>query len=184
MIIMGIDPGTNLMGYAVVRNEGKKPRVLSIGALDMRKLDDHLDKLREIHASLGKLLELYTPDHLAIEAPFFHKDVQAMLKLGRAQGMAIAAAFARGVPVTEYLPKVVKKAVVGNGNASKEQVAGMLPHLVENLDMTGLPLDASDALGVAVCHCFQSSGMGGSKGKRYDSWGAFAKNNPDKIEKR
>jgi crossover junction endodeoxyribonuclease RuvC len=184
MIVMGIDPGTNLLGYAVVRHEGKKPRVLSVGVLDMRKKEEHLDKLREIYDSLGKLIELYAPQHLAIEAPFFHKDVQAMLKLGRAQGMAIAAAFARGVPVTEYLPKVVKKAVVGNGNASKEQVAGMLPHLVENLDLTGLPLDASDALGVAVCHCFQASGTGASKGKRYDSWGAFAKNNPDKIEKR
>ena len=182
MIIMGIDPGTNLMGYALVRNVGKKPSVLGIGTLDMRKLDGHLEKLREIHLSLGRLLELYTPDHLAIEAPFFHKDVQAMLKLGRAQGMAIAAAYAKGIAVTEYLPKVVKKAVVGNGNASKEQVAGMLPHLVDNLDLTGLPLDASDALAVAVCHCFQSSGLGGQKGKRYDDWGAFAKNNPDKLK--
>lgn len=104
-----------------------------------------------------------------------------MLKLGRAQGMAIAAAFARGVPVTEYLPKVVKKAITGNGNAAKEQVAGMLPHLVEGIDLTGLPLDATDALGVAVCHCFQSAGNAAGGGKRYNSWAAFTKDNPGKL---
>lgn len=178
---MGIDPGTNLMGYAFVRTGTKKPRLIAMGTLDMRKLETPIDKIRFIFEDLQRLIKIYEPAEMAIEAPFFHKDVQAMLKLGRSQGVAMAAGFATGIPVAEYLPKVVKKAITGNGNAAKEQVAKMLPHLIDG-EIVAQYADATDALGIAVCHIFQSQQMLGG-GKSYSGWGAFIKDNPNKVEK-
>ena len=178
-IIMGIDPGTNLMGYAFIRTGEKKPRLLQMGVLDMRKEEDHLAKLKVIYHEITRLITLFQPNVVAVEAPFFHKDVQAMLKLGRAQGMAIAAAFSQQVPVVEYLPKVVKKAVTGNGNAAKVQVAGMLKHLIIG-EYDDKQNDATDALAVALCH--QSHSTYSSPGaKKYSSWASFVSDNPDKL---
>ncbi len=178
-IILGMDPGTNLMGYGIILCEGSKMTMLDMGILDMRKLDDHHVKLKEIFDQTVSLIDKYHPDHLAIEAPFFGKNVQSMLKLGKAQGVAIAAALSRDIPITEYSPKRIKQAITGRGAASKEQVASMLQSL---LKIKTLPkhLDATDGLAAAVCHFFQRKPGGGDK--KYGSWKTFVSQNPGKLK--
>ncbi len=180
-IILGIDPGSNVLGYAFLQAVGNKPKLISMGVLDMRKFENQPQKLKFIYEELQKLIHLYEPTDAAIEAPFFGKDVQAMLKLGRAQGAAMAAVACKGLEIIEYSPRSVKKSVTGQGAASKEQVAAMLPHLVEG-DFHHKFMDATDAVGVAYCHYIQSSSVLGKSGKKYSGWGDFVKDNPDKLK--
>lgn len=177
-MILGIDPGTTIMGYGVIEVRGKTAKMIDLNVLNMTKLDNQPLKLKKIFETTLLLIEKYQPDELAIEAPFFGKNVQSMLKLGRAQGVAIAAALYRDVPIFEYLPKKIKQSVTGNGNASKEQVAAMLEHLL-HFKFTG-KLDATDGLAAAVCHFLQGDSAGG-KSKSKD-WGAFLAANPDRIK--
>lgn len=175
-IILGIDPGTSVMGYGVILIEGSKLSMLQFGVIHLSKYAGHELKLKKIFERVTSLLEEFHPDEVALEAPFFGKNVQSMLKLGRAQGVAMAAALAREVPIHEYAPKKVKQSVTGNGNASKEQVAKMLQTLLHFKESPKL-LDATDALAVAVCHHFQ----GGDTAAKHKSWKAFLSDNPGRI---
>jgi crossover junction endodeoxyribonuclease RuvC len=179
-IILGIDPGTNVMGYGVLRVVGTKPEMIAMGVVDMRKFSDHYLKLKHIHERVIGIIESYLPDELAIEAPFFGKNVQSMLKLGRAQGVAIAAALTRDLPITEYAPLKIKMAITGNGQASKEQVAAMLQkmlHIAEN-DMPAF-MDATDGLAAAYCHYLQMGRPVIDKG--YNGWKDFIAKNPGRV---
>ena len=178
--ILGIDPGTNVLGFAILEASKSGMVVVEIGVVTFAHIsDDHTVKLQHIFEQIQDIIIQHKPTEMAIEAPFFGKNVQSMLKLGRAQGVAIAAGMVNGLAITEYMPKKIKKAVTGNGNASKEQVAGMLENILKQKFQEKY-FDATDALGAAVCHWFQSSGP--AKGaKTYAGWGAFAKSNPDKI---
>lgn len=176
-IVLGIDPGTNVMGYGLIAIKGNQLTLIQFGVIHLSKYADHAIKLSKIFERITTLIQEYHPDEMAIEAPFFGENVQSMLKLGRAQGVAIAAAISQQVPIFEYAPKKVKQSVTGNGNASKEQVASMLSKLLSFQEIPKL-LDATDALGVAVCHYFQKGGAKKSKG----GWEAFLKENPDKIK--
>lgn len=178
-IILGIDPGTTIMGFGLIKVVGKKMEFIQMNELMLQKYDDHYLKLKLIFERTVELIDTYHPDEIAIEAPFFGKNVQSMLKLGRAQGVAMAAGLSRQVPITEYLPKKIKMAITGNGNASKEQVALMLKSL---LDLKTLPknLDATDGLAAAVCHFYNSGKMIG--GKNYTGWASYVKQNPSKIK--
>ena len=176
--VLGIDPGTNLLGYAVVLQTGQKRKLLALGA-HKTSAGEAAEKLRSIHAFLTELIDLHQPTECALEAPFFGKNVQSMLKLGRAQGVAMAVAMAKGLTVTEYAPKKIKVSVTGNGNASKEQVADMTSRLL-NFSTDGIKLDATDAVATALCHLNQASGLGGAK-KNYSGWGAFLEDNPKRV---
>jgi crossover junction endodeoxyribonuclease RuvC len=176
-IILGIDPGTNVMGYGIIETDNKTIKLLSLGVIKLGQLEDHALKLKKIFDQNIALIEQYKPDEMAIEAPFFGKNVQSMLKLGRAQGVAIAAALSRSIPVFEYSPRKIKQSITGKGGASKEQVASMLQYLL-NFDQLPHYLDATDGLAAAVCHYFQRGGTNGKKA--YSGWGAFVKDNPDK----
>ena len=178
-IILGIDPGTQIMGYGLIKVTGKEMQLITFGEIILTKYETHPLKLKKIFERTLGIIDEYHPDELAIEAPFFGKNVQSMLKLGRAQGVAMAAGLYREVPITEYLPKKIKQSVTGNGNASKEQVASMLQSL---LKIKSLPkrLDATDGLAAAVCHFFQ--GDSGSKGKSYTGWESFVSKNPKRIK--
>jgi len=176
-IILGLDPGTNVMGYGIILVESSRVKLIQFGVIQMGKTGAHELKLKKIFDRVLALVDEFMPDEVALEAPFFGKNVQSMLKLGRAQGVAMSAALYREIPIVEYAPKKVKQSVTGNGNASKEQVARMLMQIFNIKEMPKL-LDASDALAVAVCHHYQS-GMVKSKSK---SWGAFLKDNPDRIK--
>ncbi|WP_461532276.1 crossover junction endodeoxyribonuclease RuvC [Sinomicrobium sp.] len=180
-IILGIDPGTTIMGFGLIKVSGKQMSFLQLNELQLQKYSDHYLKLKLIFERTVELIETYHPDEIAIEAPFFGKNVQSMLKLGRAQGVAMAAGLSREVPVTEYSPRKIKMAITGNGNASKEQVARMLQQL---LKLGELPknLDATDGLAAAVCHFF-NSGNALSSGKSYGSWSSFVKQNEDRVKK-
>ncbi len=178
--ILGVDPGTNVLGYAVLEVQGSRLQVLNFGIFHLEKYEDHHTKLKEIFLQLQEIIEAYRPASLAIEAPFYGKNVQSMLKLGRAQGVAMAAAMTMGLDITEYAPKKIKQSITGNGNASKEQVAAMLEHILK-IKITTKHLDATDALGVAVCHYNQSAGLPGV-GKKHTDWASFIKDNPDKIK--
>jgi crossover junction endodeoxyribonuclease RuvC len=183
-IILGIDPGTLLMGYGVILVQQQKVTLLELGVLKPGKAKDTYKKLQLIFNTVSGLIIKYQPTHFAIEAPFFGKNVQSMLKLGRAQGVAIAAAMRHGLEVTEYSPKKVKQSITGNGNADKEQVMKMLQTL---LSFTETPkhYDATDALAVALCHHFQSGSIVGNvKGKPVKGWDEFLKQNPSRINKR
>ena len=182
-IIMGIDPGTNVMGYGVLGIIGKKADVIVMGIIQLNRFETHYMRLGRIFERVSGLVQQYLPDELAIEAPFFGKNVQSMLKLGRAQGVAMAAALARDIPITEYPPLNVKKAVTGNGQASKEQVANMLKHLL-SIPEEKMPdaLDATDALAVALCHMYESQKPAITKGPK--SWKDFIAKNPDRIAPR
>jgi len=173
-IILGIDPGTTIMGYGIILVKGKSVTLVSHGVLKLSKYADHGIKLKVIFEKMIQLIDTYHPDELAIEAPFFGKNVQSMLKLGRAQGVAISAALSRDIPYCEYAPRRIKQAITGNGNASKEQVAKMIQTL---LSMKTLPdyLDASDGLAAALCHSFQNAS---SEKPGYTSWKAFISENP------
>lgn len=175
---MGIDPGTTIMGFGLIKVEKQQMELLQINELQLKKYTDHYLKLRVIFDRTVELIDTYHPDELAIEAPFFGKNVQSMLKLGRAQGVAMAAGLSRQIPITEYEPKKVKMAITGNGNASKEQVAKMLQQL---LNIKELPkyFDATDGLAVAVCHFFNSGKT--TAQKSYSSWEAFVKQNENRI---
>ncbi|MDU8885086.1 crossover junction endodeoxyribonuclease RuvC [Yeosuana sp. MJ-SS3] len=177
-IILGIDPGTTIMGFGLIRVVNKSMQFMQLNELDLKKYHDHYLKLKLIFERTIELIDTHHPDEIAIEAPFYGKNVQSMLKLGRAQGVAMAAGLSRQIPITEYLPKKIKMAITGNGNASKEQVAKMLQTL---LDLKTLPknLDATDGLAAAVCHFYNSGKV--TVGKSYSGWSAFVKQNEDKI---
>lgn len=177
-IILGIDPGTNNMGYGLIHVKGKKLELITLGVVKLSKLDNLELRLHKIFEKTTWLIDTFHPDELAIEAQFFGKNVQSMLKLGRAQGVAIAAALNRDMPYTEYEPKKIKKAITGNGSASKEQVAEMLKHLIGLKEVPDL-LDATDALATAVCHYYQR-GIS-LPGKSTNSWKSFLSENPDRI---
>ena len=181
-VILGIDPGTNLMGYGVLHIVDSKPHVVTLGVIDLRKYANHYLKLAHIHERVQGIISSYLPDELAIEAPFFGKNVQSMLKLGRAQGVAMSAALERDIPITEYAPLKIKMAITGNGQATKEQVADMLKRLLKmNDDMTGPFFDATDALAAAYCHYLQMNRP--QTEKAYSSWKDFIAKNPNKIIK-
>jgi len=180
-IILGIDPGTAVMGYGLIKETGSKIELISLGVVKMESLDDHMLKLQRIFEKVVGLIDNYKPDCMAIEAPFYGKNIQVMLKLGRAQGVAMAAALSRNVIITEYAPRKIKQAITGNGNAAKEQVAAMLQSLLKFTETPDF-LDATDGLAVAVCHSFQRmpAGKSGSK-KSYSGWDTFAKDNAKRI---
>lgn len=177
-IILGLDPGTNVMGYGLIRIQKSSISLLQYGVIQLSKYEGHELRLKKIFDRVISLLDEFHPDEVALEAPFFGKNVQSMLKLGRAQGVAMAAALSREIPIIEYAPKKVKQSVTGNGNASKEQVARMLMTLFTIREVPKL-MDATDALAVAVCHHFQK----GPAKTKTKSWEAFVKENPGKIKK-
>ncbi len=181
-IILGIDPGTNIMGYGVIKVVGTKAEVVTLGVIDLRKCTDSYLKLKHIYERVHGIINSYLPDELAIEAPFFGKNVQSMLKLGRAQGVAIVAALCRDIPVTEYAPLKIKMAITGNGQASKEQVADMLKRILKiRQEDIGPFMDATDALGAAYCHYLQ---MGKPEiAKSVSSWKEYIAKNPDKVKR-
>ncbi|MBN2779355.1 MAG: crossover junction endodeoxyribonuclease RuvC [Bacteroidales bacterium] len=180
-IILGIDPGTNIMGYGVIHENGKKVEVVGFGIVDMHKMDGHFNKLKHIYERTLQLIDGFNPDELAIEAPFQGKNVQSMLKLGRAQGAAIAAALTRTVPIFEYAPRKIKLAITGSGAASKEQVAGMLQKLLK-IDELPDKLDATDGLAAALCHYYQRDKI--KSDSNCKSWSDYVKQkNLDKPQK-
>ena len=176
--ILGVDPGTNVTGYAVIEVKGKTTKVVTYGVFKLSKFGDHQTKLKEIYLQLQDVIESYLPKELAIEAPFHGKNVQSMLKLGRAQGVAMAAAMTMGLDIYEYSPKKIKLAVTGSGNASKEQVHAMLENRMR-IKIDKKFLDASDALATALCH-YQQKGVLKTGGKSYKNWDSFIKANPDR----
>lgn len=179
-IIIGIDPGTNVMGYGILGVKGRTPAMIAMGVIQLSRFESHYLRLRRIFERVTGLVEQYLPDEMAIEAPFFGKNVQSMLKLGRAQGVAMAAALSRDVPITEYEPRKIKQAITGNGAASKEQVQEMLRRIL-SIDREALlpQLDATDALGAALCHFYESAKPGIARGPR--SWKDFIARNPDRV---
>tara|TARA_R110002072_G_scaffold85225_4_gene193152 strand:+ start:30021 stop:30575 length:555 start_codon:yes stop_codon:yes gene_type:complete len=178
-IILGIDPGTTIMGFGLIKVVGKKMEFLQLNELQLSQYDDHYVRLKHIFERTIELIDTFHPDEIAIEAPFFGKNVQSMLKLGRAQGVAMAAGLSRQVPITEYSPKKIKMAITGNGNASKEQVAKMLQNL---LTLKTLPknLDSTDGLAAAVCHFYNGNKV--TTGKSYTGWAAFVKQNEGRVK--
>lgn len=178
-IILGIDPGTTLMGYGVIEVNNKTPKLIAMGVIDLKKLDDHYLKLGKIFERTVGLIDSYNPDELAIEAPFFGKNVQSMLKLGRAQGVAMAAAISRKIPIFEYAPRKIKMSITGSGSASKEQVAGLLKHTL-NFKEIPKDLDATDGLAAAMCHFYQNKPK--TTSKSYNSWKDFINQNPKRIK--
>ena len=179
-IIIGIDPGTNVMGYGLLGVTASKPSLIAMGVLQLSKMDDHYMRLRRIYDRVLSLVEEFLPDEMAIEAPFYGKNVQSMLKLGRAQGVAMAAALGRQVPIAEYEPRKIKMAITGNGAASKEQVAMMLQRQL-NIDPSNMPdfLDATDALAAALCHYYESKKPFPSSSAK--SWKDFIKKHPERL---
>jgi len=176
-IILGLDPGTNIMGYGVITISGSKIRLLQYGVIKLGKVDSHELRLKKIFDRVLSLIDEYHPDEVALEAPFFGKNVQSMLKLGRAQGVAMSAALYREIPIVEYAPKKVKQSVTGNGNASKEQVARMLMTLLAIKELPKM-LDATDALAVAMCHHYNH----GQEKTKVKSWEAFVKENQQRVK--
>lgn len=175
--IIGIDPGTNVLGYALIEADKKSIRLINLGVVKMGHLQSQAEKLHRLFQRVQKLIEVYNPNEMAVEAPFYGKNVQSMLKLGRAQGVALAAGFSRGLEVYEYSPKQIKLSVTGNGNASKEQVSGMVAHLCGS-PLNEKFLDATDALAVAICHNLRETdgNLGRSNSsKRYTDWKDFVK---------
>lgn len=178
-IILGIDPGTNIMGFGIIAAKGSKIDLIALDVIKLDHLNTHALKLKNIFEKVLGLIEHYHPDEVALEAPFFGKNVQSMLKLGRAQGVAMAAALYRGIPIFEYSPRKVKQAITGKGNASKEQVSAMLNRLYTIAEQPRY-LDATDALAVATCHYFQHSP--GESEKSYTGWASFVSNNPQRVK--
>ena len=178
-IILGIDPGTTIMGYGIIKATGENVSLIDFNDFSLKKLDNHYLKLEKIFSSLTEIIDKYNPDEIAIEAPFFGKNVQSMLKLGRAQGVAMAAGLVKEIPITEYSPKKIKMAITGNGNASKEQVAKMLQSILK-FDEIPKNLDSTDGLAAAMCHFFNSKKIS-SVGTKFSGWQSYIKNNPEKI---
>lgn len=179
-IILGIDPGTNIMGFGIIHDKGKKIELIALDVIKLDHLDNQPSKLKSIFEKVLALVDNFHPDEVALEAPFFGKNVQSMLKLGRAQGVAMAAALYRGLPIFEYSPRKVKQSITGHGNASKEQVSAMLNRLFVIAEQPKY-FDATDAVAVACCHYFQRSP--GVEAKSYSGWSSFVSSNPGKIVK-
>ena len=179
-IILGIDPGTNILGYGIISVDSKGPHYVDMGVFDLRKIKDPFEKLANIFAGVTELIEEHKPDELAVESPFYGKNAQVILKLGRAQGAALTAAVMKGLPVAEYAPRKAKIAICGNGAASKEQVAMMIQKTLK-VDLDPKYLDATDALAIALCHHYQMSNpLVGVSGKT--DWKTFLANNPDRVK--
>ena len=177
-IILGIDPGTNIMGYGLIRDHNGNPELITLGIIHLGKLKDHYIKLRTIFEQTISLIDRYHPDELAVESPFYGKNVQSMLKLGRAQGVAISAALSRDLPIFEYAPRKIKMAITGRGNASKEQVACLLERLLQISEMPS-NLDATDGLAVAMCHYYQKKLP--EIDPSYTNWKDYLKKNPERL---
>lgn len=175
-IILGVDPGTQIMGYGILLVKGNQVSVLQFGIIRLSKYAGHELRLKKIFDRIVQIIDEFHPDEMALEAPFYAKNVQSMLKLGRAQGVAMAAALSRDIPITEYLPKRVKQSVTGNGNASKEQVASMVKTLLK-FEAKPEFLDATDALAVALCHHYSKRSPRGSN----STWMKFIQENPGRI---
>ena len=184
-VILGIDPGTNVLGYGILKVTNNSPKMEAMGVIDLRKCTDVYIKLGRIYERITSLIESFSPDELAIEAPFFGKNVQSMLKLGRAQGVVIAAAISKGIPVTEYAPLKIKLSITGRGQATKEQVSLILQRLLNINKSQLLPfLDSTDALAAAYCHYLQKSGpQEAVSNNKYSSWTDFVKKNEKRISK-
>lgn len=180
-IILGIDPGTRYLGYGLIRITKDKVYVLQYGVLNLTKYFTQGAKFLKIHERVMGIVEEFMPDEIAIESPFFGKNVQSMLKLGRVQGMVMSISFSKGIPITEYEPKKVKQSVTGNGNASKEQVAKMV-EIISGIKLDGKLHDATDALGIAICHHFHNKNITSSVKGTQKGWGAFVNENPDRIK--
>jgi crossover junction endodeoxyribonuclease RuvC len=178
-IILGIDPGTNITGYGVIKTLGTVPQLVALGSIDLSKFDDHYLKLKHIFDRITGLIEEYNPDEMAIEAPFYGKNIQSMLKLGRAQGAAITAALSRSVPVFEYAPRKIKMSITGQGAASKVQVAAMLMNILK-FSKENIILDSTDGLAAALCHFYQSNNP--VSDKSYNSWKDFINKNPRRVK--
>jgi len=179
--ILGVDPGTVVLGFAIVEIHPRSKRIVELGTLKLAKFSDHSERLATIHRRLTQVITTHTPAVMAIESPFFGKNPQSMLKLGRAQGVCMAAAMGQEVPVVEYAPRKIKQSITGNGNASKEQVAAMLQNEFP-LDFSRVLADATDALGAAMCHYHQSRGaLGGAK--KFSGWEGFIKENAGRVKK-
>ncbi|MCG3166921.1 MAG: Crossover junction endodeoxyribonuclease RuvC [Bacteroidia bacterium] len=196
-IILGIDPGTIVMGYGIICAKGNEAKLLTIGVLKLDKFEEHHERLKKIFERTTSLINEYQPGEMAIEAPFFGKNVQSMLKLGRAQGTAIAAALNKNIEVVEYSPRKIKQSITGNGSASKEQVAAMLKNIFKQKEFAG-PLDATDGLAAATCHFFQTKNFSPNtsalvegkksrsvktKKKNYSGWKSFLADNPGRVKK-
>ena len=179
--ILGIDPGTNILGYGIIRVDSRGPHYVDMGVFDLRKIKDPFEKLANIFSGVSELIEEHHPDELAVESPFYGKNAQVVLKLGRAQGAALTAAVMKGIPVAEYAPRKAKIAICGNGAASKEQVAMMIQKTLK-VDLDPKYLDATDALAIALCHHYQMSNPLAGTGSKTD-WKKFIENNPDRIKR-
>lgn len=178
--ILGIDPGTTVMGFGVIEGDFRKAKLIELNIVSMRKVTDSMEKLKTIFEETIKIIEEYLPDEMAVEAPFFGKNVQSMLKLGRAQGVVIAAAMYKNIPITEYSPRKIKQSITGKGSASKEQVAAALPFHLEMDGKHSDKLDATDAVAVALCHMFQNR-IPTTEGN-LSGWAAFVRNNPGRVK--
>lgn len=186
-VILGIDPGTNILGYSIIEQKGKETSLLKMDVIVLGTKDELSTKMKMLFDKITEIIDIFKPDILAIEAPFFGKNVQSMLKLGRAQGICIAAAFSRSIPFVEYSPRKVKQSITGNGAASKEQVANMLQRMF-NFESIPSHLDATDALAVAVCHSYQkedllvSDSSAKKTSSKKSSWASFVSQNPDRVK--
>lgn len=179
--ILGIDPGTNILGFGVIRTEGRNAKYVEMGVIDLRKIKSPYEKLRRIFCGVGDICDRFSPDEMALEAPFYAKNAQVIFKLGRAQGAAMLAAATRGIKITEYAPRKAKEAVTGNGGASKMQVNNILQRIL-NIEIEEKFLDATDALAIALCHHYQlTNPLAGMKSS--SSWEKFIAENPDRIKK-
>jgi crossover junction endodeoxyribonuclease RuvC len=179
-LILGIDPGSRVTGYGLIQCSGSNHELLDAGIWKSTE-EDSANRLRHILQSALAFMRLHKPEAMAIEAPFYGKNIQSTLKLGRAQGVVIAAAFQLNIPVFEYAPRRVKQAITGNGNAGKEQVAAMLPFLLKNLSCDNLPMDATDAIAVSLCHAFGLR-IGSTSQSGSSNWSSFIKSNPNRVE--
>ena len=183
-IIIGVDPGTQVMGYGVILIKNAQIELIQYGVIKLNKYTTHELKLKKIFERITQLIEEYLPDEMAIEDPFYGKNAQSMLKLGRAQGVAMAAALARDIPIVEYSPKKVKQSVTGNGNATKEQVAYMLESILK-MELSREFLDATDGIAIAICHHYHANSPASSTATKKDKkggWGAFVSENPDRLK--
>tara|TARA_B100001564_G_scaffold356297_1_gene370168 strand:- start:3116 stop:3664 length:549 start_codon:yes stop_codon:yes gene_type:complete len=176
-IILGLDPGTNIMGFGLIEIQNDNIKLIQYGIINLKKYQDHSEKLQMIFENVNNLIRDYNPGAISIESPFFGKNVQSMLKLGRAQGVAMVAGKINGIKISEYAPRKIKKSVTGNGNASKEQLSEIIKKTLNIKDQINKKLDASDALGAALCHYYQKSNNESPR----KSWKKFIQTNPDKI---
>jgi crossover junction endodeoxyribonuclease RuvC len=180
-IILGIDPGTRFLGYGLIKITNEKVTILQYGVLNLTKYTTQGAKFLKIHERVLGILEEFLPDEIAIESPFFGKNVQSMLKLGRVQGMVMSLAFSKSIPISEYEPKKIKQSVTGNGNSSKEQVAKMV-EVIGNIKLDAKLFDATDALGIAICHHFHNNNITSTIKGTKKGWGAFVNENPSRVK--